>query len=181
MHYKWETAITCSWEEIINQQTTSYDDHKMLTHNGKVKLQMHNVNRASEGRRSAGGGGDTSSDLLPSCSDLSGGFSSAAGEGGSTWEACGSSEGLQGNDGSERSEVGVCGGIDLWEDLSGVVVLSLHGEVAEVLHKGLMAWSGGRPSGKGAVQVLRGSGAALPLGLVGCGGSRLCNAVSGGG
>lgn len=61
----------------------------------------------------------------------------------------------------------MCGGIDTWEDLSGVVVLSLQGEVAEVLHKGLMAWSGGRLSGKGAVQVLRGSGAALPLGLVG--------------
>ncbi len=111
---------------------------------------MHNVNRArgaSEGRRSAGGGVDASSDLLPSCSDLSGDFSAAAGDGGPTWEACGSSEGLQGNDGSERSEVGVCGGIDTWEDLSGVVV-SLQGEVAEVLHKRLMAWSGGRLSGK---------------------------------
>ncbi len=57
-HYKWETAMTCSWEEIIKnqQQTTSYDEHTMLNHNGKEKLQMHNVNseeRARDGDRRA--------------------------------------------------------------------------------------------------------------------------------
>lgn len=63
--------------------------------------------------------------------------------------------------------MGGCGGIDTWEHLGEVAVLSLQGEEAEVLHIGLVAWSGGRLSGKGAVQVLRGSGAALPLGLDG--------------
>lgn len=55
----------------------------------------------------------------------------------------------------------------MWEHLGEVVVFSLQGEEAEVLHKGLRAWSGGGLSGKGAVQVLRGSGAALPQGLDG--------------
>lgn len=79
----------------------------------------------------------------------------------------GSSKGLRGNDESESSEVGVCGGIDKWEHLGGVDVSSLQGEVGELLHKGLTAWSGGRLRGKGVVQDLRGSGAALPLGLDG--------------
>lgn len=73
--------------------------------------------------------------------------------------------GLQGNNGSGRSVAG--GVIETWETLGGVVVLSLEGEVAEMLRKGLRAWSGGGLSGMGAVQVLRGSGAALPLGLDG--------------
>lgn len=63
------------------------DEHTMLTYNGRGKLQMHKVNRArgeSKGRRSAGVGVDTSSDLLPSCSDLCGAFSAAAGDGGPT-------------------------------------------------------------------------------------------------
>lgn len=60
-----------------------------------------------------------------------------------------------------------CGETDTWEHLGEVAVMSLLGEEVEVLHKVLVAWSGGRLGGKGAVQVLRGSGAALPLGLDG--------------
>lgn len=75
--------------------------------------------------------------------------------------------GLQGNNGSERSVAGGCGVIEMWETSGGVVVSSLQGEVAEMLCKGLRAWSGGGLSGMGAVQALRGSGAALPLGLDG--------------
>lgn len=60
-----------------------------------------------------------------------------------------------------------CGVIETWEHLGGVVVFSLQGEETEVLQKGLRAWSGGGLRGKGAVQDLRGSGAALPLGLDG--------------
>lgn len=63
--------------------------------------------------------------------------------------------------------MGGCGVIETWEHLGGVVAFSLQWEEAEVLHKGLRAWSGGGLRGKGAVQVLRGSGAALPLGLDG--------------
>lgn len=64
--------------------------------------------------------------------------------------------------------MGGCGVIETWEHSGGVVVFSLQGEEeAEVLRKGLRAWSGGGLRGKGAVQVLRGSGAALPLGLDG--------------
>lgn len=63
--------------------------------------------------------------------------------------------------------MGGCEVIETWEYLGGVVVCSLQGEEAEVLRKGLRAWSEGGLSGKGVVQVLRGRGAALPLGLDG--------------
>lgn len=82
--------MTCSWERKtkstkLEDKPPVKDEHTILTYNGRGKLQMHNVNRASgerEGRRSEGV--DTSSDLLPSCSDLCGAFSAAAGDGGPT-------------------------------------------------------------------------------------------------
>lgn len=79
----------------------------------------------------------------------------------------GGSKGLHGNKGSLGSELGESGVTDSGELLAGMIVWSLQGEVAEALYKGLRAWSGGRLSGEGVVQILRGSAAALPLGLEG--------------